>query len=94
MMSHSLDWINARTLEISERRGEEERGRTAAMLNAVALGTAAGMGSEEAGEALQEWFEQLTATREEEDHFLNPNAETDMEALKASGMYRPGVTNG
>lgn len=82
---HSLEWIT-RTARHVERR---ERVSQANRLGLLIMAAQAGW-SEEAGENAKDYMEQLTASEEDDSglvsHLLNPNAQTDYVALRASGL--------
>lgn len=86
LLAHSPAWIGDRVAEIQQRRDEEFRLSTARDLQVAFLASAAAFGSRDHHEAMSDWIGQLTATAEQEDHFLNPDAETDWEGLRKAGF--------
>jgi hypothetical protein len=91
--AHSPKWIEERVVETTDRRHEDIKTQTVALIDASYLGAAAGFGSRDAADAIEDWRNNLTGTKEEEDHMLNPDAGSDIEGLKSAGMYKETVND-
>ncbi len=84
---HTPEWLETVIAETGRRERQDAYGR----LLMAAL-TSYGPHSQQAGEALQELLDALRQDLEEGaagepvDHLLNPNAQTDWQALRGSGL--------
>lgn len=81
---HSLAWITEALQAMERRRRHEQANLLAFEVMAAALGA----GSKEAAQEIEATMERLLPPEEQEDlsHLLDPNAQTDWDALRAGGM--------